>query len=97
MLNTAKYPMIPERTLNSLVLYVEHGTSIGDFLYAVLSNDLVESVNCADTENAQVLSDIVRFVYNEIPSAAWGNPNKVNAWMAKAANRYNSIQYKEEV
>ena len=65
--------MIPQYTLDSLTRYVEHGIPPGSFLCAVLENNLVRSVGRADRENLAALPEIVKYVYNEIPSNAWGN------------------------
>lgn len=83
MLDSTRYPTVPTRTVDSLDLYVKHGCEPGGFLYAVLSNNLSEAVGRADAGNLAALADIVKFVYNELPSEAWGSQNKVNAWLKK--------------
>ena len=45
------YGNIPEHMLQSLNLYVKKGVPVGDFLTAVLSNDLFEAVGRADNDN----------------------------------------------
>lgn len=82
------YNSIPQRTLDSIHRYVEHGIEPGSFVTAVLENNLVEAVGRADLENSAALADIVRYVYNEIPGQAWGNPNKVRAWLKKARDQH---------
>ena len=73
--------MIPQRTLNSLNRYVEHRIMPGGFLTAVLCNDLVGAVGRADSENLAALPEIVRHVYNELPSTCWGNKEAVWSWL----------------
>lgn len=55
----------------------------GDFVRAVLSNDLVEAVGRADAESMAALKAIVQYVYCELPSVCWGSPEKVKAWAIK--------------
>lgn len=83
MLDATNYPTVPTRVVDTLALYVKHGCEPGGFLYAVLSNNLAEAVAHGDTGNLAALADITKFVYNEIPSEAWGSQNKVNAWLKK--------------
>jgi hypothetical protein len=69
--------MIPQATLDSLDRYVNHKLMPGSFLTAVLSNDLFGAVGRADSENLAALPDLVKYIYNNVPSAAWGNRDTV--------------------
>lgn len=80
MLNFNKYPDIPNLTKNALSLYIEEGIMPGSFLYSVLTNNLFDAVGSADTDNIVELPNIVKFIYNEVPSAAWGSKDKVKTW-----------------
>jgi hypothetical protein len=71
---------LPKHFYDSLKLYLEHGCQPGQFLTAVLSNDLVRAVTYADPEAMASLKRIVQFVYNDIPSPCWGTPDRVQAW-----------------
>ncbi len=62
--------------------YVSHHCPTGDFLYAVLCNDLRESFWRADEENMADLYDIVSYCYNEIPSTCCGSKEKVELWLS---------------
>jgi len=73
---------IPEHTRNGLDRWVREGLA-GDFLRAVLRNDLVEAAGRADALNAPRLPAIVQYVYNECPSDCYGSPAKVEAWAAR--------------
>lgn len=75
------YSKIKESTIETINNYILHGWEPGSFVYAVLSNNLIESFGCADTENARSLKEICCYVYNEIPSAAWGSAEKVAAYL----------------
>jgi hypothetical protein len=73
--------MIPQYTLDSLTRYVEHGIPPGSFLCAVLENNLVRAVGRADRENLAALPEIVKYIYNELPSTCWGSPARVNEYI----------------
>lgn len=55
----------------------------GDFLWAVLSNDLSSAVARADLENLVTLPAIVSYVYNELPGPCWGSQEKYTAWVRR--------------
>jgi len=72
---------MPESTFDSLKLYVLHGLPCGDFLTAVLSNDLMEAVARADDRNMRGLRRLCQFVYCDVPPACWGSAEQVDAWI----------------
>jgi len=72
---------IPDYTLDALKAYVEHGIPPGDFVRAVLENRFVEVVCRADDNNTVALREIAWWVYNEAPTACWGNREKVDVWI----------------
>jgi len=72
---------ISQSILRSFERYVEHGCLPGGFLTAVLKNDLTEAVGAADDENAERLQAIVSYAYNCLPALAWGNADRVVAWI----------------
>lgn len=76
---------IPLSTLESIQRYVEDGIPPGDFLYAVLTNNLREAFGRADEDNLAAMGDIVAFCWCKIPSQCWGSPEKVSAWMKQKA------------
>lgn len=61
--------------------FVHRGVPPGDFLYAVLSNNLKESFCRADHDNFKNMGLIVRYLYNFVPAACWGSPENVRAWL----------------
>ena len=73
--------MIPLHTKEQIDDYVENKMPPGGFLYAVLTNNLIDSVGKADHTNLFCLKDIVKYVYNDIPSTCWGSPEKVEEWL----------------
>lgn len=76
---------IPDRTLKTLEKYVKDGIPTGDFLFAVLTNNLTNAVLRADEGNLAAIREIMLYVYNEVPSEAWGTEEKVKAWLKKKA------------
>lgn len=73
--------MIPAYTKAALDRYINHRLAPGSFLTCVLSNDLFGAVGQADSENAVALADIVKHIYNEVPSNAWGSRDAVRNWL----------------
>jgi len=73
---------IPEHMMWPLRRYIEDHSSVGDFLTAVLQNDLKEAVGRADDHNLANLPAYIGYLYNEAPSPCWGSPQKVKEWLA---------------
>ncbi len=73
--------MIPTHTQAALDRYVKHKIIPGGFLMAVLSNDLFGAVAQADSENLAALPEIVKYIYNNCPSNAWGSKDQVWAYV----------------
>ena len=74
---------IPERMVEGIYDYVEHGCHPGGFLEALLCDSLFLVLRYADPENAQLLKEYVAFLHWCIPGDAWGCKAKFNAWIAK--------------
>jgi hypothetical protein len=66
--------------IESIQRYVEKGIRPGDFLTAVICNDLFEAIGRADEDNLRNLPAIVGYFYNKTPPPCWGSPQKMNAW-----------------
>jgi hypothetical protein len=84
---------IPEHMKASLTGYIERGVPVGDFLTAVLENNLSEACGRADDENLANLPAYVAYLYNEAPSQCHGSPEKVRAWLAHFARRRDAAIY----
>jgi hypothetical protein len=65
---------------DGLKLYVERGILPGDFLTALLSNDLVDAFGRADDNNTAAMRGWASFLYNEMPRGSWGSRATVEAW-----------------
>ena len=77
------YSIIPEHMVDSVKRYLEAGIKPGDFLTAVLENNLTESFARADSINQTHMLDWVKFLYNELPMSCWGSQEKVKNWIDK--------------
>jgi hypothetical protein len=55
----------------------------GDFLRAVLTNDLYEACVRADPLNAATLREIVLYVRRNLPPECYGSNEKYEAWYRK--------------
>lgn len=77
---------IPEHMVDSLVEYVFDGVPVGDFLTALLSNNLIESYARADEYNTAAMKAWAMVLYNDLPGNVWGSPEKVWAWLKQKAD-----------
>lgn len=73
--------MLPEYMLGGLKRYFENRIPPGDFLMAVLQNDLRGSCMRADSVNRYKLFDYLNWLYNEAPMGSWGSPENVKNWL----------------
>jgi hypothetical protein len=83
--------LIPEHNRGAMERYVEDRCQPGSFLTAVLSNDLVGAVSCADSMNTVHLVDVVKWVYNELPGLCWGSREKVRKWLQGGEPTANNL------
>ena len=72
---------IPEYMTDGLVSYVVDRRPTGDFLYAVLTNNLCQTYERADAANAECVRAYMMFLYNDVPHRCWGSEERVNAWL----------------
>ena len=72
---------IPDHTRGAIDRYVKYRLPPGGFLTAVLQNRLFDAVARADKEHLAALGSIVQFIYNEVPSDAWGSDAAVRSWL----------------
>lgn len=72
---------IRENMMESIKAYVKEGRPVGNFLQAVICNDLKEAVGRADDENLQNIPAFVAYFYNETPMACWGSRERMRDWL----------------
>lgn len=74
------YMGLPEHMRATAERYVEDHEMPGDFMQAVLRNDLVAAYGRADANNTAAMGAWATWLFNECPSKAWGSKEKVEAW-----------------
>ena len=79
--------MKPE-ILEGLMEYRDHQRPPGDFLRAVLANNLREAACKADSENAKDLAEITAWCVWNLPGECWGSPAKVGNWLHPSRPKY---------
>lgn len=83
--------LVPTSILNGLKLYIEEGVPTGDFLAAVLDNNLCEAFGRADEYSARAMKFIAQLLYNYTPSDCWGSPEKRLAWIERGGLKQSWI------
>lgn len=73
---------LPKHLHAGLERYVHSGIPPGGFLRAVLCNDLRLAVLRADDVSRADLANIVTYLYQSVPSLAWGSPEAYETWIA---------------
>lgn len=76
--------MVPEHMRYAIVQWIEHAeprpAAMGQFLRALLSNDLMGAFGHADYQNGRAMREWATYLYNFAPSPCFGSPEKVQAW-----------------
>jgi hypothetical protein len=69
----ARCALIEPVVLERLAAYRDHGQPVGNFLQAVIANDLQAALSRADEYNRATLFHLVAWMYNEFSSKLWGS------------------------
>jgi len=77
------YDSAPNNIGRALQRYVEKGVNPGSFLEAVLKNDLIQSCASADMTNLALIYDIVKWIYNNLPTVYYGSKSRYDNHVAK--------------
>lgn len=83
------YGQIGVPILEGINRFVLRHTGVGDFLTAVLTNNLREAFARADHLNQKVLFQIISYCHNQIPGSCWGSCGKVKAWIEMPVEKRN--------
>ena len=83
--------------IESLDAWAATGRPTGDFLHAVLCNDLTEACARADDTNLRTLPAIVAYVYKELPGMCWGSPERVKDWAKHKREQRDALGPQPEV
>lgn len=89
---TGEYAAIPARMQEGLKRYVIDRLRPGDFLMAVIQNDLRNAVGHADSDNLPLIPLYVRWFYNVAPSRCHGSPKAFVEWL----ERVDDVRYAAE-
>lgn len=78
-----RVPGCPARFLESFERYINSGLRPGDFVAAVLSNDLANAVGRADDKAMEHFRDIFQVAYDLLPMKSHGSREAVEAWLSR--------------
>lgn len=72
--------LIPEHMRDGLVLWIDKGIMTGDFMTALMSNDLMGAFGRADEANSAAMRNWCVFLYSYAPRGCHGSPENVAEW-----------------
>lgn len=78
--------MIPPHMIVALKTYIFEGAHLGNFLTALLCNDLMETMGRADDTNIMVVPWYCGILYNYMPRIMRGDREAINAWIELCHN-----------
>lgn len=73
---------IPAYMRVALHAYLDYGRPVGDFLNAILTNNLFHAVGHADSTNIKIIQNYVVAIHTHAPAGCHGSKQKVDAWIA---------------
>lgn len=73
---------VPRHMQEAVATWFIRRKPVGDFLTALLSNDLRGAVLKADDVNLAALRDWMLFLANHAPAGSFGSPQAVKDWLA---------------
>jgi hypothetical protein len=76
-------PTVPARMHGGLIRYILCGVPTGDFLRALLGNDLIEAVVRADDGNRFAVPAWIVLLCNAAPPPCFGSGGQVARWIAQ--------------
>lgn len=83
---TGEYSEIPEHIRGGIERYLTELRAPGDFLTAVITNDLRGAFARADEESLKALRLLNRWFYNRAPSSAHGSLDAMRRWLTAQEN-----------
>lgn len=75
-----KLDMLPTYMHRSISAYIDNGHAPGEFLRAIICNDLKEASGRADSVNKNLLNEYVEFFFNYAPKDCWGSVENFQQW-----------------
>lgn len=89
---------ISDELEDALREYIDSGIRPGDFLTAVICNDLVQAVAKADDTNMANLPAFASYLYNEAPRQCWGSDEAMKRWISdKEDERAEEAERQKEI
>lgn len=85
------WTLVPEHLRSGLRAYVEEKREPGDFLMAVLQNDLARAVGRADENSLRGLRDLLSFLWNYAPASCWRSPTNVEIWIREGVDERTGV------
>ena len=76
-----EYDDLPVSTRHHIDMYARERQPTGQFLKAVLSNDLFGAFREADHRNTVGMRAIVKYIYNHCAIACWGTEQQYVDWI----------------
>lgn len=87
-----QFPAVEAHMRLALERYLNGGVTPGNFLTAVLENNLMNAVRVADQYNRAHLATIVGYLMEHMPVSSWGNRQLVDSWMERVQEVTNYLQ-----
>ena len=79
--NEITFERLPAQYMQSgIERWVHLGIPPGDFMQAIICNDLRMAVHYADDTNRLLLLEWVIWFHNNVPAPCWGSMQKAEAW-----------------
>lgn len=72
--------LIPTHMHDGIYNWIKYGYAPGDFLTAVLKNDLMEAMGRADEVNRLAMWDWCTYLYSYAPRGCFGSPASFSEW-----------------
>lgn len=82
---------IPEYMRGGLLRWIEHAIEPGEFLRAVLRNDLRQACELADDNNRERLAQYLKVLYSSAPGGCWGSIEKYERWRFTHSNEFREL------
>ncbi len=77
---TPDYDLVPPHLREGLREYIQRGHLPGDYLQAVIANDLNEALSRGDETSLIFLRVLTTWLYNDAPGGSWGSRAIMSAW-----------------